>query len=108
MGRHLGIGLIDLWLVEAGFDDSDLGIVRHEQLYAAERCKGSGVGTDPVSQRLGPALAVSSPALIKFEVFPHLEPLRLEDNQWRRRLIGAQRAIVRRPHQMVDCNAILG
>jgi hypothetical protein len=28
VGRHLGIGSIDLRLVEAGFDNSDLGIVR--------------------------------------------------------------------------------
>jgi hypothetical protein len=28
MGRHLGVSPIDLRLVEAGFDDSDLGVVR--------------------------------------------------------------------------------
>jgi hypothetical protein len=56
VGRHLGIGSIDLRLVEAGFDDSDLGVVRHEQLgHAADRFEGSGMRADPVGQRLGPA-----------------------------------------------------
>ena len=56
MGRHLGIGSIDLRLVKTGFDDSDFGVVRHQQFgHAAERCKGSGMGADPVGQRLGPA-----------------------------------------------------
>ena len=56
MGRHLGVGPIYLRLVEAGFDDSDFGVVRHQQFgHAAERCEGSGMGADPVGQRLGPA-----------------------------------------------------
>ena len=56
MRRHLGVGPIDLRLVKAGLDDRDLGIVRHQQFRcAAERCKSSGMGTDPVGQRLGPA-----------------------------------------------------
>jgi hypothetical protein len=53
MRRHLGIGSINLRLVEAGLDDGDLGIVRHQQFgHAAERCEGSGMGADPVGQRL--------------------------------------------------------
>ena len=56
MGRHLGVGPIDLRLVEAGLDDGDLGVVRHQQFgHAAERCEGSGMGADPVGQCLGPA-----------------------------------------------------
>jgi hypothetical protein len=56
MGRHLGVGPIDLRLVKAGFDDSDLCVVRHQQFgHAADRCEGAGMGTDPVSQCLGPA-----------------------------------------------------
>jgi hypothetical protein len=56
MGRHFGVGPIDLRLVEAGLDDSDFGVVRHQQLgYAPERGESSGVGTDPVGQRLAPA-----------------------------------------------------
>ena len=66
MGRHLGVGPIDLRLVEAGFDDSDLGVVRNEQLgHAAERCEGSGMGADPVGQRLGPARLGVEPAPAK-------------------------------------------
>jgi hypothetical protein len=63
MGRHLGLGPIDLRLVEAGFDDGNLGVVRHQQVgHLAERCEGAGMGADPVSQRLGPArLGVGRP-----------------------------------------------
>ena len=32
MGRHLGVGAIDLRLVEAGLDDGGLGVVRHDKL----------------------------------------------------------------------------
>ena len=56
MGRHLGVGAIDLRLVEAGLDHGDLGVVRHQQLrHAADRLEGAGVGADPVGERLGPA-----------------------------------------------------
>ena len=56
MGRHLGVGSIDLRLVEAGLDDGHLRVVRHQQFgHAAERCEGAGMSADPVSQRLGPA-----------------------------------------------------
>ena len=30
VGRHLGVGPIDLRLVKAGLDDRDLGVVRHQ------------------------------------------------------------------------------
>jgi hypothetical protein len=30
MGRHLGVGAIDLRLVEAGLDHGDFGVVRHQ------------------------------------------------------------------------------
>ena len=56
MGRHLGVGAVDLRLVEAGLDHRDFGVVRHQQVrHAADRLEGSGVGADPVGQRLGPA-----------------------------------------------------
>ena len=56
MGGHLGIGSIDLRLVEAGLDDSDFGVVRHQQLgHPAECGKGAGMGADPIGQRLDPA-----------------------------------------------------
>src|SRR4051812_45002208 len=32
MGRHLGVSPIDLRLVETSLDDSDFGVVRHQQL----------------------------------------------------------------------------
>jgi hypothetical protein len=56
MGGHVGVSTIDLRLVETGLDDRDLGIVRHQQLrHAADRLECSGVGSDPVGERLGPA-----------------------------------------------------
>ena len=56
MGGHVGVGAIDLRLVEAGLDHCDLGVVRHQQLrHAADRLECSGVGSDPVGERLGPA-----------------------------------------------------
>ena len=56
MRRHLGVGTIDLRLVKTGLDDRDPGVVWHEQFrYAAERSKSSGMGADPVGERLGPA-----------------------------------------------------
>ena len=56
MRRRLGVGPIDLRLVEAGLDDGDLGVVRHQQLgHAADGGKGPGVGSDPVAKPLRPA-----------------------------------------------------
>ena len=56
VGRHLGVGSIDLRLVEAGFDDGDLGVVRHQQPgHAANGGKGSRVGRDPIAEPLRPA-----------------------------------------------------
>ena len=56
MRRHLGIGAIDLRIVETGLDDRGLGIVRHEQMRnAADRLERVDVGVDPVGQRLRPA-----------------------------------------------------
>ena len=37
MRRHLGVGAVDLRFVEAGLDDRDLGVVRHEQLRERRR-----------------------------------------------------------------------
>ena len=37
MRRHLGVGSVDLRLVQAGLDDGDLGVVRHEQTAARRR-----------------------------------------------------------------------
>jgi len=66
MRRHLGVSPIDLRLVETGFDDGNLGIVRHQQFgYAAKRCEGSGMGADPIGQRLGPARLGIEPAPAK-------------------------------------------
>ena len=49
MRRHLGVGPIDLRLVEAGFDDGNLGIVRHRQSrHPAQRCEGSGNSSTPL------------------------------------------------------------
>ena len=56
MRRHLGVGSIDLRIVETGLDDGRLGIVRHEQMRnAADRLEGTDMGVDPVGQRLRPA-----------------------------------------------------
>ena len=56
MRRHLGVGAVDLRIVETGLDDGGLGIVRHEQMRnAADRLEGMDMGVDPVGQRLRPA-----------------------------------------------------
>jgi hypothetical protein len=56
MGGHVGIGAVDLRLIETGLDDGDLGVIRHQQVgNAADRLEGSGMGADPVGERLGPA-----------------------------------------------------
>jgi hypothetical protein len=56
MGRHLGVGSIDLRLVEAGLDDCHLRVVWHQQFgHAAERCEGTDMSVDPVGHWLGPA-----------------------------------------------------
>ena len=56
MRRHLGVGAIDLGIVETGLDDGRLGIVRHEKMRnAADRLQGPHMGVDPVGQRLCPA-----------------------------------------------------
>ena len=56
MRRHLGVGPIDLGLVEAGPDDGGLGVVRHDEFgNAAYRLERAHVGVDPVRQRLRPA-----------------------------------------------------
>ena len=55
MGRHLGVGAVDLRVVEAGPDDGGLRIVRHDEFrYAADRLEGADMGVDPVGQRLRP------------------------------------------------------
>jgi hypothetical protein len=42
VGRHLGVGPIDLRVVEADPDDGGLRIVRHDELgYAADRLEGA-------------------------------------------------------------------
>ena len=43
--RHLGIGSVDLRLVQAGLDDGDLGVVgNNETWHPADGCKGARVG----------------------------------------------------------------
>ena len=56
MRSHLGIGAVDLRLVQAGLDHRDLGVVRHQQVgHPADRLESPGVCADPISERLGPA-----------------------------------------------------
>jgi hypothetical protein len=63
MRGHLGIGSIDLRIVEAGLDDGGLGIVRHEQMRnAADRLEGMHMGVDPIGERLRPTRARESEA----------------------------------------------
>ena len=55
MRRHLGVGAIDLRLVETGLDDGGPGVVRHDEFGdAADRLEGAHVGVDPVRERLRP------------------------------------------------------
>ena len=56
MGGELGVGSIDLRVVEARLDDRDLGIVGHQQPgHAAEEIERAHMRVGPVRQRLGPA-----------------------------------------------------
>jgi hypothetical protein len=49
MRRHLGVGPINLGVVEAGLDDGGPGVVRHDEFWnAADRLEGAHVGVDPV------------------------------------------------------------
>src|SRR6202041_2688363 len=55
IGRHLGVGAVDLRVVAAGLDDGGLGVVWHDEFgNAADRLEGAHVGVDPVGQRLRP------------------------------------------------------
>ena len=55
MRRHLGIGAVDRRLVEARLDDRSLRVVGDNQPgNPADRLERSGVGADPIVQRLGP------------------------------------------------------
>jgi hypothetical protein len=55
MGGHLGVGAVDLGVVEAGPDDGGLRIVRHDEFgHAADRLEGAHMGVNPVGQRLRP------------------------------------------------------
>jgi hypothetical protein len=64
MRRHLGIGSVDLRLVETCLDDGDLGIVRNDKARnAANRCKGARVGADPIAEGLRPGRL----RVVKFE-----------------------------------------
>ena len=63
MRRHLGVGSIDLRIVETSLDNSGLGIVRHEQMWnAADHLEGANMGVDLVGQRLRPARVRKSEA----------------------------------------------
>jgi hypothetical protein len=55
MGRHLSVGPIDLRLVEAGLDDSGLGVVRHDEF-----------GTPPIQS--GSACVQLALAKVKLDV----------------------------------------
>jgi hypothetical protein len=53
--RHLGIGSVDLRLVQAGLDDGDLGVVGNDETrHAADGGTGARVGADPITERLRP------------------------------------------------------
>jgi len=55
MGRHVGIGAVDLGVIEAGPGDPRLEVVGHHLAgHAAKESEGAGVRFDPVGQRLGP------------------------------------------------------
>jgi len=55
MRRHVGVAAVDLRIVEAGLDDSDLGVVRHQQRrHPADRLEGADMAADPVGEPLGP------------------------------------------------------
>jgi hypothetical protein len=53
--RHLGIGSVDLRLVQARLDDGDLGVIGNDEArHAADGGKGARVGTDPIPECLRP------------------------------------------------------
>jgi hypothetical protein len=55
MGRHAGIGAVDLGIVQAGLDDAGFEVVRYNLTgHAAEIGEGADMRTDPVGQRLRP------------------------------------------------------
>jgi len=55
MGRHLGVGAVDLRLVEAGLGDARFEVVGDDLTgHAAEVGEGPTVRGDPVRQLLGP------------------------------------------------------
>src|SRR5271169_2668240 len=52
---HFCVGSVDLRIVETGFDNSGLCIIRNEQMRnAADRLKGLDMGINPVRERLRP------------------------------------------------------
>jgi len=55
MGCHVGIGAVDLGIMEAGLDDGGLEIIRHDLTGNAPGVgESAAVRADPVGQRLGP------------------------------------------------------
>ena len=55
MRRHLGVGSVDLRLVQTGFDDGDLGVVRDKKTrHTANRCEGARVRANPIGKCLRP------------------------------------------------------
>ena len=72
VGRHLGVGAIDRWLVEAGFGDARAEIVGHHNGRSpSNEGKGARVRADPVGQAL-------RPAALEQRVFRMLIPFRFE------------------------------
>jgi hypothetical protein len=52
---HLGIGSVDLRLVQARLDDGDLGVVGNDETrHAADGGKRARMGADPIAERLRP------------------------------------------------------
>ena len=53
--RHVGIGAVDLRIVEAGLDHRRLGVVGNHQLrHSADRCESARMRSDPIGKALRP------------------------------------------------------
>jgi hypothetical protein len=55
-GRHLGVGAVDRWLVEAGLGDARAQIVgHHHSRDTTDEREGARVRADPIGQALRPS-----------------------------------------------------
>ena len=64
MGRHLGIGSVDVGIVEAGLDDRRLRVVRNEELGGAANPRE---GADMASIQSGSACVQLAQANVKLD-----------------------------------------